>query len=59
MLKPKQSTSFTLTTDALDLIEGLHVAMGISKTAVIETSIRDLAERKGVKLASLKEKGKK
>jgi hypothetical protein len=41
-------TSMRLTPTALTLANKLARLLGISRTAVFETAIRDLAERKGV-----------
>jgi biotin operon repressor len=41
-------TSMRLTPTALTLATKLARLLGISRTAVFETAIRDLAERKGV-----------
>lgn len=45
----KKSTSLRLSKVAHDLLSKLSDIMGVSKTAVIELAIRDLAKRKGVK----------
>lgn len=55
MADDKKATSFRLSPRALELCEALADELGITKTAIIELSIRELsikvfAERKGVKV---------
>ncbi len=42
-------TGFRLSPAAMNLLDILKRRMGISKTAVIETAVRELAQIKGVK----------
>jgi hypothetical protein len=44
----KQRTGFRLSHDAMFLLEALAQANGISKTAVLELAIRDLAKKQGI-----------
>ena len=44
----KQRTGFRLSPDAMALLEALAQANGISKTAVLELAIRDIAKKQGV-----------
>ncbi len=45
----KRAATFRLSPKALDLIAALVDDMGLSQAAVIETSVRDLAKKRGVK----------
>jgi len=46
MMVDKVATSFRLTRQARQLLRELAERMGIDQTHVVETAIRDLAERK-------------
>lgn len=49
--RPKKSTSFRLTEDALALIEALAKSLGIDKSSVVEIAVRKLASAEGVRQA--------
>ena len=44
----KQRTGFRLSHDAMALLEALAQANGISKTAVLELAIREIAKKQGI-----------
>lgn len=49
MKKSKSNTSVRLTPEATRLLKELAMKLGVSQTAIIEMSIRKLAESEGVK----------
>lgn len=46
---PKRKTSFDLSDEAIRLITALAERMGLTKTAVIETLVREAAELEGLR----------
>ena len=42
----KRSTSFSLSEEAMRLIEEMSKDMGVSKTTVLEMAIREMAKRR-------------
>lgn len=48
MPKPKGATSLRLSEDALIMLRGLADSLGVSKTAVLEIAIREMAKREGI-----------
>jgi hypothetical protein len=47
-LNERSNQTFRLSVEAQKLIVGLAQKLGIGRTAVLELSVRDLAEKKGV-----------
>jgi len=48
----RKNSTFSLSLSALELIVLLGKNMGLGKSAVIETAVRDLAKREKVKLGT-------
>ena len=51
-LPERERRVFSLTTDAGCLIDALMKAMGVGKSAVIETALRELARIKRIKVVT-------
>ena len=49
----KTATAFRLSATAQELMGGLAQKMGVTKTAVIEMAVRQMAEREGVRTAEV------